>query len=111
MEAVQVNVNQGTLLRSTFKNSTITSSNIKLMGDELVMEGNKVVMYKGSVRKSDETIIGTFSYNNGYSSIGGPAGEGYRCEVLVNKEEGAALQVEATNTLLVGIGKLQETNV
>lgn len=108
METIEISVLIGVLSQQVYKNSTIDTPNLKLVGRELILEGNKkVVSYNGSIFNKEGVEIGRFNYiNAGTDTTARP--EGYRCEISVNKEENAALQVEATKGLLQGIGEYQK---
>lgn len=116
MGLINVTVSKGNLFSEMYKNAVITSESLELMGTSMVMQGGKVTSLSGEVtKKSPKETIGSFSYQNGgdgemYANRT-HATMGYNCNISINKEEDAALQVEATNALLSGIAELQKVEV
>lgn len=106
METIQVTTSRGTLYQRVFKDSQIESENVILKGNKMTILEGKIVDISGIVTKKDSTEIGSFTYGNGdYDPMTG-MNNGYKCEVIITKEESAILQVEATKALLAGIGEL-----
>lgn len=109
METIQVTTNRGTLTQRTFKNATISSANVILSGDQLIIQDSKVISFTGRVTKKDKTDIGSFTYQNGENDPAiMPYMAGYKCEVSITSEAFASLAVEATEALQAGVVELAQ---
>lgn len=111
MALISVTVEKGKLHSESYKNPKIMSENLTLMGNSVSFENGIVTAMDGYItKKSPEENIGYFSYNNSLGDpVEDPANARYNSSITINKKEDAFLQVEATNALLSGVTKLQET--